>query len=119
MTKTRDNCALPCGAPAGGRRHRVTLQERATGVDADGLPNGDWGAVASVWAEVSPLRDRELFNAQQVQPRTTHKITLDYRPGVTHAMRFLFGTRILNIGSIINPMEANRTLEILAEEKAT
>ena len=42
-----------------------------------------------------------------------------YRSGVTRQMRFLYGSRVLNIGSIINPMEANRTLEIMAEEEST
>lgn len=115
----RDQCALPCGSPAGMRRHRVTLQERASGVDSDGHPNGAWTAVTKLWARVEPLRDRELFIAQQTQPKTTHKITIDYRSGVTRQMRFLFGSRVLNIAGIINPMEANRTLEILAEEAST
>lgn len=115
----RDACGNICGPDAGMRRHRVTLQKRASGVDNDGHPNGSWTAVTKLWAQVEPLRDRELFNAQQVRPKTTHKVTIDYRTGVTHQMRFLFGTRVLNIGSIINPGEANRVLEILAEEEAT
>ena len=59
---------------------------------------------------------RELERAQQIDPQVTHVVECVYRPTVTANHRFKRGQRILNIQSVVNVGEANRTLRITAIE---
>jgi len=106
------------GAFAGVRNRRVTLQERAAGVDSDGKPNGAWTAVSKPWVMIEPLRGKELIDAQQAKMKTTHKVTMLYRAGVVGKQRLLYGTRVLNIDGVINPNESNEILELMCVEES-
>lgn len=102
---------------AGDLRHRVTIQAEQRSDDGYGgssLPT--WSTVATVWAEVKPLKGREQLHGQQLEGRVTHRIIMRYRAGVTAANRLLFGTRAFNIRSVVNVDERGRWLEIMAEE---
>jgi SPP1 family predicted phage head-tail adaptor len=103
---------------AGDLRHKVTIQSPPTTLDDSGHPTGSWTTVRTVCANVMPLRGRELFNAQQAQVRTTHKVTIRYMAGVTGKQRLLFGTRTLEIDSVINVEERNHTLELMCFEES-
>lgn len=68
------------------------------------------------YVEVHPMRGDELFQAQQTHQTVTHKVTTDYREGITSKLRIQWGTRLLEIVGIINPREANRSLELMCVE---
>jgi SPP1 family predicted phage head-tail adaptor len=93
---------------------------------------GEWVEFSQCYADVRPLRGIELFNAQQVQSQVTHTIETEFIAGVTSAMRIKAARpalvnigdpdhadnfRFFEIASVINPNEANRSLELLCIEK--
>lgn len=75
---------------AGQLTQRITLQQRAAGVDVLGQGTGTWQTVAEVWARARPLRSRELFAAGQMQNVTDVEFTIRWRSDITAAMRILW-----------------------------
>lgn len=101
---------------AGSLRHRVTIQQRAATQDGFGEPSDTWTDIATVWANVQPLRGEERFTAQQMQAAIDHKVTMRYRAPLSAQNRLMFGARILDIESVVNIDERNRTLEVFCKE---
>jgi len=103
---------------AGKLRHRVIIEQVTSTDDGYGGRSDAWATFATVWASVKPLRGHEYFQAQQMQAKVTHKVKIRYLQGVTHKMRVKYGSRILNIVSVINPDEKSRELVLMCEEAA-
>jgi head-tail adaptor len=110
-------------------RHRVQIQRLAvrqtlnalgetTAKDGTGLP--EWTTVAPRYADVIAISGAEPFQGQQISPDVTHRIEMrSFVPGdgtrFTPAWRILWGSRIFNLISILNPGEqAQGTLMQLA-----
>lgn len=100
----------------GSLRHRITIQKFDKVDDGGGGYEETWVAVATVSASVSPLQGKERYEAQQIQSSLSHKIKMRYRDGILPTMRVLFGARIFNIISVIDPDERHRELDLLCEE---
>ncbi|MEW5248912.1 phage head closure protein [Microbulbifer discodermiae] len=100
----------------GALRHRVILQKRTLSSSATGSKQEVWIDLAPVWAEVKPHAARELAAADSRYQETSHQVTIRYRAGITSKMRLLFGTRVLQVETIINAMEQNRWLHLLCKE---
>ena len=107
---------------AGQLRRRVTIQSRATTVDAVGQISQTWTTVLSgVPAHIEPLSGRELIAAAAVQSAITHRVTVRYHrdlaaPVAANARRIVFGDRYFNVQSVLNIDERNRVIEMLTEE---
>ena len=98
-------------------RHLVSLQTRSTAQDSSGGQVNTWADWATgVYAEILPITGRELFAAQAVQQSVSHTVILRYRPGVNAAMRLVFGSRLFNINSVIDPEERRRWLSLTCDE---
>ena len=99
-------------------RDRISLQTETLVDQAGGSKTKTWATTATVWAQIKPLRGGELYHAQQLSARVTHRIVIRRRTDVTPTakMRVLFGTRVFNIHSVINRDERNRWIELMAEE---
>ena len=97
---------------------RITLQAPKSGRDDFGQPLTGWDDVVTVWASVEPISGRELLTAQQTLGEITHRIRTRFTAATT-ANRILFGSRVFDIQSVINPREASASLEILAKEGLT
>ncbi|MGI6711877.1 MAG: phage head closure protein [Bacillota bacterium] len=103
---------------AGKLRHRVTLQEFVEVVDEYGTPIGSgWQDVATVWAAVEPFKGEEYIQLQNTQAELTAKVTIRYLPGIKPAMRVLYGDRVFDIKSVIDPEERHRELQLMCVEK--
>ena len=104
----------------GPMRKRGAIQSASNTRDDYGEPIPSWSTDATVWASIEPLNGRELVSAQQQHAETTHRVRMRYQPGttVTAAKRLLFGSRVLEIISVINRKEKKRMLEILCKEIA-
>ncbi len=111
---------MPVNFDAGKLRHRITFQQFNGTLDEYGDPqdknDNNWTDVATVWAAVDPVSGREFYEAQQSQSDVTHKIRCRYRSGLNTAMRIKFGSRILEIRSIIDWEERHESLLIMAVE---
>jgi SPP1 family predicted phage head-tail adaptor len=106
---------------AGQLRHRVTIQRLVEGSpqqDAGGTPDDAWSEYFTCYAEVAPLRGRELIAAQQVNSEVTGTIRIRYRDDktVTTAMRAVFESRNFDILAVVDPLERHRELVLYVKE---
>lgn len=103
--------------PLSQMRDRVTIQSRTQTRDTRGGTVDTWAEVAEVWARVEPLSGREFWQAQQAQAQTTHKVTIRYYDGLTSTHRLLYGSRVLNIDSVIDVESRKREHQLLCKEE--
>lgn len=99
-------------------KQRITIEQPTESADGAGGTTRSWSTLATVWAELVPLRSgrgESLVN-RQLTAEVTHRITIRYRADVTTAMRVSYGGRVFNIRKVTNVGEAKVTLEMLAEE---
>lgn len=75
-----------------------------------------WQTYAELNGSVEPSSAREFWRANQVVADATHGVTCRFYPGVTPAMRILYGSRVLNILSVLNDGENDAELQILCKE---
>ena len=100
-------------------RHRVQIQSATESADSFGEPTFTWATYARRLASIEPLQGRELFTAQQVNPEITIRVRLRYDQDLadlTPKHRLVFGSRTLEIDSVIKPDERNRELQLLCKE---
>ena len=103
----------------GSLRHRLVIQAGQAASDGGGGQSDPWAdpvIVATVWGKVEPLTGAERLRAMQIEDRLSHRIVIRHRPGITPAMRIVFGSRVFNIRAAINHEERDRFLELLCEE---
>jgi SPP1 family predicted phage head-tail adaptor len=108
---------------AGRLNHKVDIYSLASTQSAtSGEMVEKWAtALMDVWAEVSPLKGRELFNARQFQAEVDTLITIRYTTviEIVPTMKITYKSHDYNIQSSINPFESNRELQILCTRMAT
>ena len=103
---------------AGILRHRITIEQLTTTQDAYGGIIESWSTFKTVWAEISPLRGHEYWEAKQINSQIAGKIRIRYLPGVKPDMRVNFGTRYFNIEAVISPKEKRELLQLYYSEAA-
>lgn len=106
---------------SGSLRHRVTIQRlvaNSPSQDAGGVPDETWTDYATVYAEVAPLRGRELIAAQATSAEVTGSIRIRYRSdlSITNAMRVVFGSRIYDVLSVVDTNERHVELMLYVKE---
>lgn len=104
---------------AGKLNRRISIQRYSTTLDSGGIPVGTWMDVlgaSSVPASLEPLKGKEYFQAAAVSEQNTIPVTIRYRAGITSALRILYGTRILNIRSVVDIEERHVKLVLMCEE---
>jgi len=106
---------------AGRMKHRVTIKQPVTSIDAHGSQKdtwtGDGTTVATVWAHIKPVRAYEQMQAQRLGVEVSHIVTIRYRSGITEKMRLAWGNRTLNITGVRNLDEADKWLELFCMER--
>jgi SPP1 family predicted phage head-tail adaptor len=93
---------------------RVTLQSKASTPDAFGQDTAAWADVATVWAQVLPLRGREFFAAAQVQQELSVKTTIRYRADVKPSMRLVWRGQPHDITGVVDLGGRREWLEVMA-----
>lgn len=102
--------------PIGALRHRVVLQHAARTPDGGGGATESWSPVAELWAAVRPISGDERIAADALSGQLTHEVWVRHRAGVTPSMRFLIGSRILDIRAVIDADGRGR-LKCLCRER--
>ena len=102
---------------------RITIQHLVAGspaVNSLGEAQTSWATFQTVWAGVEPLQGNEFWGSQQKQVKAEIKIRVRIRflSGVTAGMRVLYGSRILNIESVIDPKEKHEEMQLMCSEGA-
>lgn len=89
---------------AGQLDRRVTIQQRAAGVDTYGQPSTTWETLATVWAWVKAPSGASLAErvaADRQASLVTYSVRIRYRADVTAGMRLLVGSDTWDIDSVV------------------
>lgn len=97
---------------AGRLTQRVILQNKSVVRDAMGGETITWLDAATVWAEIRPLRGRDLVAAQQAASEVTARITVRYRTDVRADWRVKHGTDLYDIFAVVDPAARHEVLEL-------
>lgn len=105
---------------AGNLKHKVIIQSiGSTTNDFGEIEAGDFQTFKTVYCSINPVVARkadEIYASNTDFTKAMYKIRIRYIAGVNASMRILWGTRVFNFVSMANYMEANKEIEILAEE---
>ena len=101
---------------AGKLRHRVVIKEKVVSRDGYGEEDVTWTAVDTVWASIEPLRGREFLESRQEQADVSHRVRMRYQGSIVPTMRVLYGTRVFEVVSVVNPVERDISLELMCRE---
>lgn len=101
---------------AGQLRTPITIESATTAADAMGQTTPTWSTYWSTRGAVQTQSAREALSAGQARPTGSVVIRTRYKSGVTTAMRVKIGSRVLNIGGVVNVGEANRELMLHCTE---
>lgn len=95
---------------------RIEIQDATEAADAYGAPVRTWSTLYEVWASIVPATGRESLIARQVQATVPVEIHIRYRPDITPKHRAKYGSRIFNIGSVIDVDENGEELILSCTE---
>lgn len=102
---------------AGTLRHRIEIQQQASGQDAHGGPSGSWSTILTLWAAVEPLRGRELEESQRELTTVDTRIRVRYQgAAITTDNRAVWDGHIYDIHSVINPSHRDKQLVLMCSE---
>lgn len=95
---------------------RVSIVAVTPASDGQGGFTDTLTTVATVWAEITPVKGMERYQAMHLESPITHNVKMRYRTGITTAHKLVFATRTFEIIEVINVNEANTLLNIKAVE---
>lgn len=98
-------------------RHRVIVEQVSRIPDTMGQGTETWTTFTTLWADIQPLRGRELFEAQKSASEVTAKIITRYRAGISPTWRLKYGNIVYKILGIVNPGMKNERLEFMVKEQ--
>ena len=106
------------GASDPGRlRLRLTLEHATATPDGAGGSTLAWSTVATVSAEVTPIRADERAVGEGLSDLTLHRVVIRKRSDVFGGDRLRLGERIFRIRSVADPDEDGRYLVLTCEEE--
>ena len=109
-----------CNLTSGKLRHLVTFEREQGTDDGGGGEAITWSAIApTVRAWVKPVSCTERMHAQRLEADVSHRVYVRYRTDLLTSDRINFNGRLFQIRAILNIEEANRWLEIYADEGPT
>jgi SPP1 family predicted phage head-tail adaptor len=100
---------------AGLMRDRIEVQVQRETTAPDGGISENWVTERAVWAWVRELRGAERVEATAVEGQVTHRINMNYYPGLTSEYRIRFRGDILNIDQAID-LHNRREHELICVE---
>lgn len=101
---------------SGKLNRKIELWRREAGDTRNeiGTKNYSDSKAADVWANIQPQTAKQINGAfaETKLQETTHKITIRYRPDITHDMWFRYRNERYDIIYILNPSFTDEYLEI-------
>lgn len=99
---------------SGQLRDRVKIQQDQGLIrSADGAKVPDWVILATVWADVNPLSDREVWFARQAESEITDTVRVRYQAALANlagSVRVIFGCRLLHMVGVRDTDSRRREL---------
>ncbi len=105
------------GPEIGSLREQVQLQTPQETDDGSGGVTLTWMGVASVWAAIDPLSQRESVVADHLDGIVTHRVQLRFRDDTRGGWRIIAGARTLRVLATRDPDGRRRFLDCLSEEE--
>lgn len=104
---------------SGRLRNWITIQSRTLSQDALGGSVETWSALATVPANVRMVGQGERYipSADQEVALVTHRVRMRYRDDVSPLNRIVYGTRVLDIESAVDPDGRSRELVCMCSER--
>ena len=100
----------------GSLNRRLTLEAPVESADGAGGVVRSFDAVATLWAEVTPISAARAIEAERSGARITHRIGIRFSGEITTRHRFRDGERVFRIVSLRDRDGRRRFLAIEAEE---
>jgi SPP1 family predicted phage head-tail adaptor len=100
----------------GQMNRRLTLEAPVESADGSGGVTRSFSAVATLWAQVTPVAADESVEAGALGATITHRIGIRFSPDVTLRHRFRDGARIFRIVAM-RERGKRRFLDIDAQER--
>jgi SPP1 family predicted phage head-tail adaptor len=101
---------------AGQLRHRLTLQQLAAGQDEIGQPVQTWTDVATDWGDVRFLKGIEAVKAGAPVSVADCSIRVRFRAGVTAGMRYVEGSTVYDIQTVLPDTTGKRYLDLACKQ---
>jgi SPP1 family predicted phage head-tail adaptor len=103
---------------AGALRHRLQIQMPVEARDDIGGYRQVWMSGGDVWGAIEPIKGRELYEAQSIEGRLSHKILLRGLVELDPRWRLVWleKDRAFQLYSVRDLGERHRTIECLAWE---
>jgi SPP1 family predicted phage head-tail adaptor len=101
---------------AGKLRHRVIIKNFTTAADTMGQPINTFATLATVWARVTPKSGSEFVNEGASKIQKVYEVTIRYTGDINETYKIEYDSKDLNIQSIIDIDERNRTMKLLCIE---
>lgn len=101
---------------SGRLRHRVSIQKATETRDAAGGVIQSWATVAKRWASIQPATGKERIEADQVESRITHKITMRHYTNLSPEYRIEHNGRLFGVVSVANLDDRGIFNEVMALE---
>lgn len=98
-------------------RQRVTLQKPVKAIGDYGADDITWTDVATIWANVMPLRGNEYYASMREETGVDFRIYIHYRTDVSHGWRLTYEGDEFDIVAAIDPDERHKYLELMCKER--
>lgn len=101
---------------AGKYRHKVQIQERTRTKGASGVPVDTWVKFRDTWSNPKTVNGRERWANERTANEYDVAFEMRYQTGITEDMRIVYGTRTLQVSTVIDVDERRRELVVLCKE---
>lgn len=102
---------------AGDLNRPLAIQTRSVAVDGEGNPITTWIDGGRTWGHLQQQAAAEVVQAGQLEQDVRWIVTLHYPTTVTHESRLLYGSRVLDVRTVIDVDEANRKVQVVCLER--
>ncbi|MGH6922551.1 MAG: phage head closure protein [Propylenella sp.] len=107
----------PGASTAGRLRLRLALEKATPMLDGAGGATLAWSSVATVSADVVPLKAEERTVGEGFSDVVSHRIVIRHRSDALPGDRFRLGARVFAIKGVTDPEEDGRWLVCLCGEE--
>jgi len=105
-----------CDITPGSLRNRIKIQRETFVADGFGGGTKTFTDFAELRAFIKPISGSERLYSQRLEANVTHRIFIRYRDDLNTTDRINYKGRLMQIRALINLEEANRFIEIYADE---
>lgn len=96
---------------------RIEILGKQVATDAFGFDTQTDVVVYRCWASIEPARGKVFYEMERKADTEYSKITIRWRPGVTHDMKVKYQNHLYDIDTIVDPYMRHEALELYCMEE--